>query len=169
MIFFKIWWHLNAFVRKILFKLVYCNKLVLGEDITFRKSFTLLIDENAKVHIGNRAFFNNYCSIVSMNDIFIGDDCIFGENVKIYDHNHRFNIKDQVIAEQGFKTAPIIIRNNCWIANNVVILKGVTIGENSVIGAGCVICKDIPANSVVTIDEKIKVSSLSYRLPEASN
>lgn len=163
MLFFKIWWHLNAFIRKIFFEIIYCNKLSLGRNVTFRKSFTLLIDKNAKIHIGNRVFFNNYCSVVSMNNIFIGDDCIFGENVKIYDHNHRFNIKDKTIAEQGFKTAPIIIKENCWVANDVVILKGVTIGENSVIGAGCIIDRDIPPNSVCKLSTQLDVSKIDYR------
>lgn len=163
MIFFKIWWHLNAFIRKTFFKLIYRNKLVLGRNVTFRKSFTLLIDKNAQVHIGNRVFFNNYCSVVSMNNIFIGNDCIFGENVKIYDHNHRFNVKGKVISEQGFKTAPIIIKDNCWIANNVVVLKGVTIGENSVIGAGCIVEEDIPPNSVYRTSSQDCVSRIKYK------
>lgn len=165
MILFKIWWHFNAFVRKKIFKLIYCRKLVLGNNVTFRKNFTLLIDKSGKVHIGNRVFFNNYCSVVSMDNIFIGDNCIFGENVKIYDHNHRFNIKGKVIAEQGFKTAPIVIKNNCWIANNVVILKGVTIGENSVIGVGCIVSEDVPANSVLQLNHGInKLSQITYKV-----
>lgn len=119
-----------------------------------------MIGSNAKVHIGNRVFFNNYCSVVSLDDIYIGDDCIFGENVKIYDHNHRFDVKDKRKAEQGFKTDAVIIKDNCWIANNVVILKGVTIGENSVIGAGCIVNKDVAANSVMLHDGKL--SPIAY-------
>lgn len=165
MIIFKILWHLNAFVWKIIFKLIYCNKLALGEKVTFRKGFTLLIDKAGKVHIGNGVFFNNYCSVVSMNNIYIGNDCIFGENVKIYDHNHRFNKRNKAIAEQGFKTAPIVIKDNCWIANDVVILKGVTIGENSVIGAGCIVNKDVPANSVLQISNGLnKLSRIEYKV-----
>lgn len=50
--------------------------------------------------------------------------------------------------EQGYTTAPIHICNNYWIGSNVVILKGVNIGDNVVIGAGCVISTDIPSNSI---------------------
>jgi acetyltransferase-like isoleucine patch superfamily enzyme len=113
MIFFKIYWHLNAFMRKLFLRIIYWRKLNMGESVAFRKGFTLLIDRTAKVHIGNRVFFNNYCSVVAMDDIYIGDDCIFGENVKIYDHNHRFNVKNKAVATQGFKTVPIIIKDNC--------------------------------------------------------
>ena len=162
MILFKICWHLNAIIKNFLFKIIYCNKLTLGKHVTFRKGFTLLIDSAAKVHIGDRVFFNNYCSVVSMNNIFIGSDCIFGENVKIYDHNHRFNIKNEPKAKQGFKTAPIMIKDNCWIANDVVILKGVTIGENSVIGAGCIVKEDVPPNSVMQMYASQKISMINY-------
>ena len=108
-----------------------------------------MIGSNAKVHIGNRVFFNNYCSVVSLDDIYIGDDCIFGENVKIYDHNHRFDVKDKRKAEQGFKTDAVIIKDNCWIANNVVILKGVTIGRGCNVAAGAVVNKSTPPYSIV--------------------
>ena len=52
------------------------------------------------------------------------------------------------------------IGNNCWICTNAVILKGVEIGDNSVIGAGCVIYRDIPANSVVKSNGGITIESL---------
>lgn len=98
--------------------------------------------------IGDNVFFNNYCSINAKDSITIGNDTIFGENVRIYDHNHTFSEKDILIRYQGYTVAPIIIGNNCWICSNVIILKGVTIGDNVVIGAGCVISTDIPSNSI---------------------
>lgn len=58
------------------------------------------------------------------------------------------------------KGASIKIGNNCWICTNAVILKGVEIGDNSVIGAGCVIYRDIPANSVVKSNGGITIESL---------
>ena len=164
MIFFKVWWHLNAIIWKLLFKIIYYNRLKLGGGVTFRKDFTLLIDGPAKVSIGDRCFFNNFCSVVAMDNIIIGNDCIFGENVKIYDHNHRFTIKGKVKAKQGYKTAPIVIKDNCWIANDVVILKGVTIGENCVIGAGCIIKEDIPPDTVVTPRYSLDVNTIQYRM-----
>ena len=79
----------------------------------------------------------------------IGDGTLLGENVKIYDHNHKFNKTNISIKDQGFSVAPVIIGAHCWIGSNVIILKGVTIGDNCVIGAGCIIYKDVPNNSVV--------------------
>lgn len=81
--------------------------------------------------------------------ISIGDGTIFGENVKVYDHNHCYKNPDVPIKEQGFSSAPINIGNHCWIGSNVVILKGVTIGDNCVIGAGCIVYKDVPSGTIV--------------------
>lgn len=84
-----------------------------------------------------------------MNKITIGEGTIFGENVKIYDHNHCYKDTSIPIKAQGYTSAPIRIGKHCWIASNVTILKGVTIGDNCVIGAGCMIHKDVPEGTVL--------------------
>ena len=61
---------------------------------------------------------------------------------------HNFNNKEMYIQDQGHTSADIIIEDNCWIAANVTILGGVKISSGSVVGAGAVVTKDIPANSV---------------------
>lgn len=81
--------------------------------------------------------------------ISIGNGTIFGENVKVYDHNHCYRDVAVPIKEQGFTSAPITIGSHCWIASNVVILKGMTIGDNCVIGAGCIVYKDVPTGTVL--------------------
>lgn len=86
---------------------------------------------------------------MAYDSITIGNNTIFGENVKVYDHNHQYKDIQTHIYKQGYSYAPISIGSNCWIASNVVILKGVTIGDNCVIGAGCVIYKDIPSDTIV--------------------
>lgn len=101
------------------------------------------------VKIGEHCFFNNYCTLASRAGITIGAGTLFGENVKVYDHNHCYKDTSIPIKDQGYTSAPITIGKHCWIGSNVVILKGVTIGDNCVIGAGCVIYKDVPDNSVV--------------------
>ena len=68
----------------------------------------------------------------------------------------------KLIREQGYSTSRVKIGNNCWICTNTVILKGVEIGDNSVIGAGCIIYRDIPANSVVKNNGGITVESLEW-------
>lgn len=84
-----------------------------------------------------------------INSITIGTGTIFGENVKIYDHNHCYKDIEIPIKNQGYSSKPINIGKHCWIGSNVVILKGVTIGDNSVIGVGCIIYKDVPSGSIL--------------------
>lgn len=108
--------------------------------------------ERGEISIGERCFFNHYCSICSINgSIKIGNDCLIGENVKIYDNNHRFRVPYISIKEQGFTSSEIVIGDNCWIGSNSVILKGAKIGNNCVIGAGCIVADDIPDDSILTI------------------
>lgn len=157
MLIYKIYCHLMAMMWKIYYKLIYGSKLLMGKNFQFRKGFSLLLDGTGKIVFGNHVFFNNYCSICARNEITIGDGTVFGENVKIYDHNHIYSDPNKLIKFQGYTSAPIHIGQHCWIASNVVILKGVTIGDNSVIGAGCVIYKDVPAGSVVVNKQELEM------------
>lgn len=141
--------HLVAAVKKIFYRLVYGKGISFGKNTTFRKNFSLYIEKNARIELGNDCFFNNGCSLNCLEKIKIGDRCIFGEGVKIYDQNHCFKDISRPIKEQGFSSAPVEIGNDCWICSNVTILKGVKIGNHCVIGAGCLIYKDIPDNTIV--------------------
>lgn len=131
---------------------------IFGTHIDIRHSCNFVIGKNAKLNIGNRVFFNNYCSINCLDAISIGDNTLFGEGVKIYDHNHQYSIQN--IEHQKFNTSPISIGKNCWLGSHVIVLKGVTIGDNVIIGAGCVIHKDIPPNSVVINKQELVIKPL---------
>ena len=149
----KIFNKYSVFIKKIFFKINFGKKFLYGENLAFRKGFTIQIAPNAKIKIGDNCFFNNYCSLNCLNQIEIGDDCIFGENVKIYDHNHIFNI-NMLIRKSGFKNKKIKIGKNCWIGTNAIILKGANIGNNCVIGANCVVSENIEDDTLV-IGERI--------------
>ena len=88
-------------------------------NFSSRKAFLLRVCDNAQCIIGKNVFFNNYCSVTSMKKIEIGDDCIFGENVKIYDHNHNYKDKEYLIREQGCSADEVVIGNNCWIGSKI--------------------------------------------------
>lgn len=115
----------------------------------FRKFCNILIMDGGKIEMEGHVFFNNYCSLNCLNKITIGENSIFGEGVRIYDHNHKFRDKLMSITQQGYSTSPIIIGKNCWIGSNTVILKGAQIGDNVVIGAGNTISSVIPSGSIV--------------------
>lgn len=136
-------------INRIVLKIKFGKKLSLGKDFRVRKRFYCLIRGEGTIHIGNHVSFNNDCSINALGSIEIGDDVIFGEGVKIYDHNHSFRLKEGLIRCQPLNVGSVKIGNNCWIGSNVVILKGTTIGNGCVIGAGCVLNSKVPDNTVV--------------------
>ena len=149
MTFYKIWFHLIAILKMVFYKCLYGSKLMFGKGVTWRSRFYIMLDKKANVKIGDNCFFNNDCSITAINSVVIGDGCLFGENVKIYDHNHRFSNLDLPIKEQGYSISGVRIGKHCWIGSNVCILKGAEIGDNCVIGAGCVISGKIDDNTIV--------------------
>jgi acetyltransferase-like isoleucine patch superfamily enzyme len=102
--------------------------------------------------IGDDVIFNYRCHIGCINRIRIGDRCLFGSNVMIIDHSHgSFSPEDIVIPpfkRKLFSKGPIVIENDVWVGENVCIMPGIHIGHHSVIGAGSVVTKDIPAYSL---------------------
>ncbi len=162
MLILKLYYHIIAFIKKIFYKVIYGKHIKFGKGVSFRKGFSLIIDKNAYVEIGDNSFFNKFCAINALENISIGKNCLFGENVKIYDHNHIFKNKGVNIEDQGFKTGKIKIGDNCWFGTNVVVLKDVTVGENSVIGAGIVLNKDIESNSIAKLESNYKVEKIKY-------
>lgn len=130
-------------------------------NVITRKNCFIWLQGPAMLSIKGKVFFNNNCSINCLEKIEIGDGCIFGEGVKLYDHNHKYKTDPVIsISKDEFTTAPIIIGKNCWIGSNVTILKGVTIGDNVIIGAGCLIYKSIPSNSMVKLNQGITIENL---------
>ncbi len=134
----------------ILFCMKALKKITIGNSVSFRNYVHILVQQNATLEIGNHFFMNNFCSINCLDRISIGDNTLFGENVKLYDHNHAYQTHPEFkLFSSEFTTAPIRIGSNCWLGSNVTVLKGVTIGDNCIIGAGCTIYKDIPPNTTV--------------------
>ena len=134
------------------------KKIEFGDNISIRNYCNILVGNNAEINLGNRVFMNNYCSINCLEKIEIGENTLFGEAVKIYDHNHQYS--SEKVEQQQFNTSPIKIGKNCWLGSNVIVLKGVEIGDNSIIGAGCIIYKNIPAGSVVINQQELVIKPL---------
>lgn len=131
-------------------------------QVKARDNFKIRIISNGILNIKGHCFFNSYCSINVMKYVEIGDHCIFGENVKIYDHNHVFNIANKLISQSGYSCKEIIIGDNCWIGSNVTILAGAKIGNNCVIGANVVISKSIPNNTIIKNNNAYTVENIKY-------
>lgn len=150
----KFFLRMNSVIKVIIWKVCYLNNVSLHIYDIFYPRTHITIEKRGKLIIGKNCFFNRNCSLNVMESLKIGDNCIFGENVCIYDHNHKFSDKNIIIKNQGYNCKNIVIGDNCWICSNVTILSGVEIGSNSVIGAGCVINNNIPKNSIVRMNNK---------------
>ncbi len=105
------------------------------------------VQKNSAIVIGQNTFFNQNCIIVCRKKITIGNDCMFGPNVCIYDHDHLFTKNG--VHRYDCVDGEIHIGNNVWCGANAVILRGSMIGDGAVIGAGCVIKGSIPPHTVV--------------------
>jgi len=101
------------------------------------------------LRIGNNSSIGPFAYIGCSGFIDIGDNVIMGPRVGIFAENHHFDNLKIPIREQGVERSFVKIHDDCWIASNVVILAGVTIGRGCVIASGSVVTKDIPPFSVV--------------------
>ena len=122
-------------------------RITIGKRFYLRK-FSDIECHNAELIIGDRVFINKNCTIIAVHKISIGSDCMFGEDVSIYDHDHQFTLDSVPFREQECISRPVSIGNNVWVGCKVFIGKGVTVGNNVVIAAGSVVTKDIPDNSI---------------------
>ena len=127
---------------------------IVGTNVICR-NFENFHVSSGKVILHDGVFINNSCSFNCMERIEIGAGTMMGEGVRFYDHDHIYTAEK--IEKWQWTTAPIRVGRDCWIGSNVTILKGVTIGDNTIIGAGCLIRNDVPANSVVYNDGNLVV------------
>lgn len=98
------------------------------------------------VHFGKNIYANYNLTLVDDTHIYVGDYTMFGPNVTIATAGHPI---DPELREMGLQyNMPVHIGRNCWLGAGVIVLPGVTIGDNTVIGAGSVVTRDIPAGVV---------------------
>jgi len=149
---------LNHFICGRLFELHFdasSSRVAIGSEVQFRNYCQVRSGMDGELFIGNNVFFNNFCSITCFHSITIGNNCQFGEGVKFYDHNHLYKNTDKAINQQGYSKGSIRIGENCWLGSDVIVLKDVEIGNNVVVGAGCIIHRSIPSNTVVMNKQEI--------------
>jgi len=143
------------------FKLEGNGQIHLGTLVGTRRNVEFSVSKTGKIFIGNHCFFNNNCMVVSHENIRIGKSCSFGPNVLIYDHDHDFKVPGGLKSSK-FKTSPVTIGSNVWIGGNAVILKGTTLGDNCVVGAGSIVSGIYPANSLIFNKRELNVKIYDY-------
>ena len=107
------------------------------------------------VHLGTGVYANYHLTLVDDGEIFIGSHTMIGPNVTLATAGHPI---EPSLRAQGYQyNLPIHIGENCWLGAGVTVLPGVTIGDNTVVGAGAVVTHDLPSN-VVAVGTPAKVS-----------
>ena len=113
-----------------------------GEGLWLQPPF--YCDYGYNIKMGEKVFFNFNCVVLDVTLVTIGSRTLFGPNVQVYTATHPMDHKERTAGLEFAK--PINIGEDVWIGGSVVICPGVTIGDRSVIGAGSVVTKDIPAD-----------------------
>ncbi len=123
-----------------------------GENI--RVNQPIWVDYGCNISLGANSLINMNCTLLDTGKITIGENTLIGPDVKIYTAVHPVSAEERIYTDGTgrstirTKTAPVVIGNHVWIGGGAIILPGVTIGDNTVIGAGSVVTKSIPANAV---------------------
>jgi acetyltransferase-like isoleucine patch superfamily enzyme len=97
------------------------------------------------ITIGKNVFINHACSFLDMGGITIEDDVQIGPKVNLITENHPIN----PLIRKQLDLKSILIKRNVWIGAGATILPGVTVGENSIVAAGALVNRDVPANTIV--------------------
>ncbi len=134
---------MNKFLRKVIFHFTYPERKVKKLLRKYKKKKSILIQNKLRkkynILIGTNAVIGSNLSIIHPMNIVIGRDVILGDNITIY-HNVTIGQKNNQFPTIG---------NNVIIYPNSVIIGNINVGENSIIGAGSVVTKDVPSNSIV--------------------
>lgn len=120
---------------------------ILGQSIDPSTTVLAPFSTNFGKHttIGKNVFINHGCSFLDLGGITIEDDVLIGPQVKIVTENHPVDPGNR----KSLDVKSVHIGKNVWLGAGAIILPGVTVGENSIVAAGAVVTKDVPANTIV--------------------
>ena len=116
-----------------------------GQNSVIEPPFYCVYGRN--IYIGDHVYLNLLCNILDCNEVHIGNHVMIGPGVQIYTAAHELQAEAR---NKGMEVAkPIMIEDNVWIGGSAILLPGVRIGLNAVVGAGAVVSHNVPANTVV--------------------
>jgi acetyltransferase-like isoleucine patch superfamily enzyme len=123
------------------------------------------------VEIGAKTVMGQECTISAYQRVRIGEQCVIADRAMFIDFDHGVVETDRPIRKQGIYKRDVEVGNNVWIGYGACILRGVRVGDNSIVGTNSVVTRDVPANAVVAgIPAKVirmrePPSGLSWRSP----
>ena len=120
------------------------ERCILEEDLFFK--FDGIWQKGPNIIIGNDVFIGKACEFNITKRIIIGNDTLIASGCKFIDHNHGYSEGDVKYRKQPLSSSKIVVGSNVWIGVNTVILPGVIISDNAIVGAGSVVTKSIPSN-----------------------
>jgi acetyltransferase-like isoleucine patch superfamily enzyme len=129
--------------------LTFGDNVTISRGVMIRPSSYYGGDLGKGLVMGDHSSIGPYGYVGCSGKITIGSNVMLGPKCSLFAENHVFENTDATIKEQGVKQKGITIEDDCWIGSNTIILDGVTIGKGSVIAAGSVVSKDVPAYSVL--------------------
>jgi acetyltransferase-like isoleucine patch superfamily enzyme len=102
-----------------------------------------------EVRIGAKTVIGQECTISAFQHVSIGRECVVADRVMLIDFDHGITEVERPVRLQGIYKREVRVGHNCWIGYGACILRGVTVGDNSVIGTSAVVTKDVPDNAIV--------------------
>lgn len=117
----------------------------IGENSMVEPPFHCSYGEN--IYIGHNTYLNAFCTILDNNEVRIGNHVMIGPAVQLYTAAHLLQADARIAGWEV--TKPIVIEDKVWIGGSAVVLPNVTIASSAVVGAGSVVTRDVPANTVV--------------------
>jgi len=101
------------------------------------------------VEIGAKTVLGQECTISAYERVRIGEQCVIADRAMFIDFDHGVVEVERPIRRQGIYTRPVEVGSNVWIGYGACILRGVSVGDNAIVGTNAVVTKDVPANAVV--------------------
>ena len=121
------------------------ERIFIGEDVVLNPGCGLGTGKHGRIEIGNGTAVTERLHIWAEESVTIGERVLIAHNVHIHDSRHRSDDRNIPIRDQGmYGTRPVEIKDGAWLGTNAVILGGVTVGRNAVVGANAVVTTDVP-------------------------
>lgn len=124
------------------------GRLTLGRWVWIGKGNAIRCHEG-NLRIGPKTVFGAKNTVNCYLDIDIGGDCIFADWIYVCDFDHKYDDLSVPIKKQGIVKSPVVIGRDCWIGEKSTILRGVTVGEGSIIASHALVNRDVPPRSIV--------------------
>jgi len=118
-----------------------------GNNVLLERKVRISLGDNARVYIGDNSYLGDYTNVLAVEEVRIGRDCAISWHVLFMDtSSHPLGFAGEI---PKTKVAPIRVEDHVWIGCRAVILKGVTVGEGSIIANNAVVTKDVPPRTMV--------------------